>query len=97
MDSWKRIDETSLPDKKAFYSKLYLEEITDKDYTHAQKLFEEFRLKNLGEYRDCHYMFKVIYDCLRMCLKPLERSKLKYLILTLLIFCLHLDLHGKLV
>ena len=33
--------------KKAFYSGLYLEDITDKDYTHAQKAFEEFNLKNL--------------------------------------------------
>ena len=31
MDSWKRFNETSLPDKKAFYSKLNLEDITDKD------------------------------------------------------------------
>ena len=35
MDSWERFNETSLPDKKDFYSELYLEDITDKDYTHA--------------------------------------------------------------
>ena len=29
MNSWERFDETSLPDKKAFYSELNLEEITD--------------------------------------------------------------------
>ena len=34
-DSWKRFGETSLTDKKAFYSELYLEDITDKDYTHT--------------------------------------------------------------
>ena len=34
--------------KKAFYSELYLEDIIDKDNTHAQKVFEEFKnLKNL--------------------------------------------------
>ena len=37
MDSWERFNETSLPDKKAFYSELNLEDITDKDYTHSQK------------------------------------------------------------
>ena len=37
MDSWKRFDETSLPDKKDFCSELYLEHITNKNYTHAQK------------------------------------------------------------
>ena len=38
MDSWERFNETSLPNKKAFYSKLNLEDITDKDYEHAQKV-----------------------------------------------------------
>ena len=36
MDSWERFDETLLPDKGDFYSGLYLEEITDEDYIHAQ-------------------------------------------------------------
>ena len=46
--------ETSLSDKKAFYSELYLEDITAKDYAHAQKVFEEFKLKNLRDYHDLH-------------------------------------------
>ena len=28
---------------KSFYSKLYLEDVIDEDYMHAQKLFEEFK------------------------------------------------------
>ena len=32
------------------YSKLNLEDITDKDYAHAQKVFKELKLKNLGDY-----------------------------------------------
>ena len=40
--------------KKALYSKLYLEDITDKDYVHAQKVFEEFKLKNSGHYHDLY-------------------------------------------
>ena len=51
MDSWERFDETSLPDKKSFYSELYVEGITDKDYAHAQKVFKEFKLKNHGDYQ----------------------------------------------
>ena len=51
MDSWERFDETSLPDKKSFYSKLYVEGITDKDYADAQKVFKEFKLKNHGDYQ----------------------------------------------
>ena len=44
MDSWETFNETSLPDKKAFYSKLNLEDITDKDYALAQKVFKGLKL-----------------------------------------------------
>ena len=54
MDSWERFPETSLPDKKAFYSVLYLENIINEDYTHAQKVFEEFKLKNLSDYHELY-------------------------------------------
>ena len=54
MDSWERFNETSLPDKKAFYSELNLEDITDKDYEHAQKVWKVFGIKNLGEYHDLY-------------------------------------------
>ena len=54
MDSWERSDETSLPDKKAFYSELNLKDITDKDYEHAQKVWEVFEMKNLDEYHDLY-------------------------------------------
>ena len=37
-DSWKRFDETSLPDKKAFYSEFNLGDITDKA-THMLKKY----------------------------------------------------------
>ena len=54
MDSWERFDEISLPNKKAFYNELYLEDVTNEDYTHAQKIFEELKLKHLGDYRDLY-------------------------------------------
>ena len=44
---------TSLPPKKAFYSELNLEDITDKDYDHAQKVFEEF-CTGIGHYHDLY-------------------------------------------
>ena len=31
---------------------MYLEDIIDKDYTHAQKMFKNLKLKNLGDYHD---------------------------------------------
>ena len=42
MNSWKIFNETTLTNEKVFYSKLYREDITNKDYIHAQKV-----LKNL--------------------------------------------------
>ena len=54
MDSWERFDETSLPDKTAFYSELNLEDITCKDCLHAQKVWEVFEINNLGEYHDLY-------------------------------------------
>ena len=55
MYSWERFnEETSLLDKEFFYSELYLKDITDKDYTHSQKIFEEFELKNPGDYHDLY-------------------------------------------
>ena len=44
MDSWERFNETTLRNKKAFYSRLY-QDITDEDYIHAQKVFEELKFK----------------------------------------------------
>ena len=61
MDSQERFDETSLPDKKAFYSELYLEGITHKSYTHAQKIFEELKLKNVGDYHDFHVQSDTLF------------------------------------
>ena len=37
MDSWERFNETSLPDKEAFHSKLNPQEITDGDFVQRQK------------------------------------------------------------
>ena len=55
MDSWDWFDGTSLPDKETFYRELNLEDITDKDYAHAKKIWEVvFGINNLGEYHDLH-------------------------------------------
>ena len=54
MDSWERFNEASLPYKESFYSNLNLESITDEDYLHAQKVWEVFKIKNLGEYHELY-------------------------------------------
>ena len=54
MDSWERSNEASLPNEKAFYCELNSEDITDRDYGHAQKVFKELRLKSFGDYHDLY-------------------------------------------
>ena len=60
MDSWERFDETLLRTEKAFYSKLKLEDITDKEYDYAQKVWEVFGIKNLGEYHDLYVQSDIL-------------------------------------
>ena len=59
MDSWERFIETSSPTKKGFYSELNLEDITDKDYSHAQKVFEEF-YTDIGDYHDLYVQCDIL-------------------------------------
>ena len=54
MDNWERFDETSLPDKEAFYSNLNIKSITSVDYKHAKIIFKELSIKNLGNYHDLY-------------------------------------------
>ena len=50
MDSWERFEETALPPKEAFYSKLSDEHISDSDYAHAQHVWKTFECRTLGDY-----------------------------------------------
>ena len=40
IDSWEKFNELSFPSKKDFYSELTLEDTTNKDYNHGQKVFK---------------------------------------------------------
>ena len=60
LGSWKKFNETSSPNKKSFYSKLNEENITDKDYAHAQKVWEVFEIKNCGEYHDFYVQCDIL-------------------------------------
>ena len=39
---------------------MYLEHITDKDYTHAQNVFEELKLKNFGYYHNLYVQSNIL-------------------------------------
>ena len=54
MDSWHRFEETNLPEKEHFYSKLNDENITDEEYEHTRKVWETFGCKTLGDYHDLY-------------------------------------------
>ena len=82
-DSWKRFDETSLPDKEDFYSNLNMEEITYVDYRHAKRVFNGVALrslnnKNLGDYHDLYVQIDTllladVFENFRnMCIKVYE-------------------------
>ena len=58
MDSWEKFDETVLPPKEAFYSELTLEDITDKGYNHAEKVFEE-HCTEMGDYHDLYVQIDI--------------------------------------
>ena len=53
-DNWERFNETSLPDRKDFYSCFNMENIADIDYRHATRVFKEFKMNNLGDYHDLY-------------------------------------------
>ena len=60
MDSWYRFEEKLLPSKDEFYSKLNMSRISDKDYQHTCKVWNEFGLKNMGDYHDLYLKTDVI-------------------------------------
>ena len=51
MDGWQRFSKTSLLDKKEFYSNL-TKDIRETDFKHAERVWEDFRIQNLGKYHD---------------------------------------------
>ena len=45
MDSWKKFEEISLPQKDAFYRRLNMKGISDQDYEHAQQVWNIMKKK----------------------------------------------------
>ena len=50
INSWDRFNETQLRPIDAFYSNLNMSLINEDDYQHAQKVWQEFGIRNLGDY-----------------------------------------------
>ena len=60
MNNWERFNDTELPTKEAFYSKLYNEHISDDDYERANLVWNRFKLKDMGEYHDLYLKTDVL-------------------------------------
>ena len=60
LSSWDKFEETQVPPKRSFYSNLNMTAISEDDYQHTQKVWKEFRIRNLGEYHDLYIWTDVI-------------------------------------
>ena len=59
MNSFDKFNESQLPSIEDFYSQLYEEGITDTQHTRAKVIWDNFNIKNLGEYHDLYLMTDV--------------------------------------
>ena len=50
IDSFEQLQEPQLPPKDAFYSSIREEDISEIDYTYAQRVFNHFNMTDLGDY-----------------------------------------------
>ena len=60
MDAVEKFAEKQLPDRRDFYSFLTDEDISEKEYRHAQKVWDTFRIENMGQYHDLYLKSDVL-------------------------------------
>ena len=60
INSWDRFNKTQLPPISAFYSNLNMSSISEDDYQHVQKVWEEFGIHNLEDYHDLYLRTDVV-------------------------------------
>ena len=61
MTDWDKFKEMKLPLREAFYSKLNMSGVGNEDYEHANGIWKEFGLKDLGEYHDLYLKWMLSY------------------------------------
>ena len=54
MDSFEKFNEAQIPRKEDFYSILNDQHISDEDYNHARKVWNTFKIRNMGQYHDLY-------------------------------------------
>ena len=70
IDSWERLNETSLPSNKEFYNNLKNGAITNDDYKHVKRVREDFRIQTLGQYHD---LYVQLYTATTRCVWKLPK------------------------
>ena len=63
MDSFKRFNESKLPDKNKFFSSLKDCGINEKEYQRANNVWKVFKIKNSGEYHDLYLKTDILLLC----------------------------------
>ena len=58
--TFEKLSEKQLPPRQDFYSELNESEISENDYTHAQKVWETFEMKTLQDYHDLYLKTDVL-------------------------------------
>ena len=85
MNSWEKINETSLSDKEAFYSNPNMEDITDVAYKHAKIVFKNLINKHLSVNHDLYVqsdtlLLADVFENFRsMCIKVYELDTAHFL------------------
>ena len=60
MDSEEKFNDTKLPPREAFYSRLSGKGITEKDYEHAGNIWNSFKMKTFKEYHELYNITDVL-------------------------------------
>ena len=60
MDSEDKFNDTKLPPREAFYSRLSGKGITEKDYEHARNVWNSFKMKTFKEYHELYNITDVL-------------------------------------
>ena len=60
MDDFEKFKKQSLPKKTSFFSRLKQEKISDEDFDHAQRVWKECKLKNMGDFHDLYLKTDVL-------------------------------------
>ena len=60
MSSWDRFEDTELPPIESFCSSLNMSKISESDYKHTQQVWEEFGIRNIGDYDNLYLRTDVV-------------------------------------